>query len=640
MHTRPSQRLRSVGGIGTAPLVPSSIIASLARGENNGQLLALDETKLNALDDLDAESALTALVDEYGVSNKLAATVAGIVSDAENDFKIVHRGAHERAAWFNYSAECDQEILRASVSLRLLVQLLSHMVPSQLTYARDSETGKEVDIVDTVELSFWCMQKAFWAKFAPSFRDIARAYGLELISGDCLLSHEGSVGLVGFQETLRSAIREHGIDAVVEHFADPEKIEERRQLGQGILEDGLGTQFQQLVSRLENLELNSRVIQFIVQQLEDSVWAFAKVDGVVSDSERRFAENLVRTMRETLASYQKSSVAKRSEVSQEDLNAILKELDALIGLAGVKAKVKEATHFALLQQKRKQQGLPPMKLNLHSVYFGNPGTGKTTVARLMGRIYTALGILKKGHVVECDRAAVVAGYVGQTAIKTNAVIDSALDGILFIDEAYSLAGRGETDFGQEAIDTLLKRMEDARDRLVVIVAGYNEEMQRFIAANTGLQSRFTNYIEFPDYSATDCCRIFHALANTNRITLSPKIKENLVLLFTTILRNKPQHFGNARFVRNLFEACVTAQASRLASANDFSPEALSLLDAPDLPNEWSDEVGDAQRTLKHFQVDCGKCGAVYQWDGTLNMMEAECATCKSTFNAEFGYVVS
>jgi SpoVK/Ycf46/Vps4 family AAA+-type ATPase len=368
--------------------------------------------------------------------------------------------------------------------------------------------------------------------------------------------------------------------------------------------------------------------------------AFAKVDGVISDSERRFAENLIRTMGETLTAYQKTSVARKSEVSQDDLNAILKELDALIGLSGVKAKVKEATHFALLQQKRKQQGLPPMKLNLHSVYFGNPGTGKTTVARLMGRIYAALGILRKGHVVECDRAAVVAGYVGQTAIKTNAVIDSALDGILFIDEAYTLAGRGENDFGQEAIDTLLKRMEDARDRLVVIVAGYNEEMQRFIAANTGLQSRFTNYIEFPDYNPTDCCRIFHALANTNKITLSPKMRESLVLLFTAILRGKPEHFGNARFVRNLFEACVTAQASRLAATNDFSPEALSLLDSPDLPNDCADKVAEIQRTLKHFQLDCGKCGAVYQWDGTLNMVEAECASCKSTFNADFGYVVS
>jgi len=262
------------------------------------------------------------------------------------------------------------------------------------------------------------------------------------------------------------------------------------------------------------------------------------------------------------------------------LTSVMGELNDLIGLESVKARVTELTNFVRIQQLRKGQGLKALQISLHTVFTGNPGTGKTTVARLMGKIYRALGVLKKGHLRECDRAALVAEYVGQTAPKTNAVIDSALDGILFIDEAYALA-KGGNDFGQEAIETLLKRMEDNRERLIVIVAGYTGEMSRFIASNPGLQSRFTTFIEFPDYDPAQMSEIFESIARENGLICSARLREKAHVYFDAQYENRGRNFGNARLVRNSFEAVLNRQATRLAKAGTFSPDALSLLEAQD-----------------------------------------------------------
>src|SRR5439155_1264325 len=199
----------------------------------------------------------------------------------------------------------------------------------------------------------------------------------------------------------------------------------------------------------------------------------------------------------------------------------------------------------------------------------------------MGRIYKSLGILKKGHLIECDRSALVAEYVGQTAPRTNAMIDSALDGILFIDEAYSLIKEGE-DFGQEVIETLLKRMEDNRDRLIVIVAGYPEEMTRFIHSNPGLHSRFARFIEFPDYSSLELCRIFGQMCRKNGLSLTPRLKEKIIHHFHYLTEHPAENFGNARLVRNTFESAINAQATRLANSAKLDAQSLSTLEEQDL----------------------------------------------------------
>ncbi|MBO4362137.1 MAG: AAA family ATPase [Paludibacteraceae bacterium] len=258
------------------------------------------------------------------------------------------------------------------------------------------------------------------------------------------------------------------------------------------------------------------------------------------------------------------------------------ELDSLIGLASVKKEVQTLTNFIKIQQKREEQGLKSSTLSYHCVFTGNPGTGKTTVARIVAGIYKDLGVLKRGHLVETDRAGLVAEYVGQTAVKTNKIIDSALDGVLFIDEAYSLVGGGESDYGKEAIATLLKRMEDDRDRLVVILAGYTEDMKRFIDSNPGLQSRFNRYIEFPDYTAEELLQIFEVNMRKYDYHFGDGAKEVLQQYLEEAVANKDANFGNGRFVRNIFEKALERQANRLAAENNLTTERLSAIEKEDL----------------------------------------------------------
>ena len=262
------------------------------------------------------------------------------------------------------------------------------------------------------------------------------------------------------------------------------------------------------------------------------------------------------------------------------ITELLAELDALVGLANVKADVRRLTSLLQVQRLREERGLPIIETSHHLVFTGNPGTGKTTVARLLAQIYHSLGVVTKGHLVETDRSSLVAGYVGQTAIKTHQVLESALGGMLLIDEAYALARGGEDDFGREAIDTLVKFMEDHRDDLGIVAAGYPAEMAEFIDANPGLKSRFTRTMNFADYTDDELVEIFEGLGQRHHYDLTDAALARARELIAAEPRTRG--FGNARFVRNLFETAVTHQAMRVAPLDDPSDEQLTTLTADDI----------------------------------------------------------
>lgn len=271
-----------------------------------------------------------------------------------------------------------------------------------------------------------------------------------------------------------------------------------------------------------------------------------------------------------------------AEPPKRSLEALLAELDGLIGLAGVKDEVRSLVNLVKVRKLRLENGLPAAPVSLHMVFTGNPGTGKTTVARLLGELYAAIGALEKGQLIEVDRSGLVAGYVGQTAIKTGQVIDSAIGGVLFIDEAYSLASGGENDFGREAIETLLKGMEDHRDELVVIVAGYDGPMEKFISSNPGLESRFNKYIHFPDYTPEELHGIFMLQCSKHGYRLSAEADAALTALLTRLFNERDENFGNGRTVRNLFEDAISRQANRLSSLETPTKDDLMTLLPEDL----------------------------------------------------------
>ena len=271
------------------------------------------------------------------------------------------------------------------------------------------------------------------------------------------------------------------------------------------------------------------------------------------------------------------------ELPQEDLETCIAELTKLAGLANVKQEIESLIRFLEINKAREQHDLKGAAMSLHMIFSGNPGTGKTTVARIVSRIFAALGVLKKGHLVETDRLGLVGQYVGHTAKKTDDLVRQALDGVLFVDEAYALVAGGENDFGREAIDTLVKRMEDHRDRLIVIAAGYPADMKTFIDSNPGLQSRFTIHLNFEDYTATELVGIFKGFCEKNQYTLEASAEAALETQIAAELRAAGRGFGNGRHMRNLFEKAIRKHAVRLCMRKrEWTKDELAQLTSEDL----------------------------------------------------------
>ncbi|MEW6227807.1 MAG: AAA family ATPase [Bacillota bacterium] len=296
---------------------------------------------------------------------------------------------------------------------------------------------------------------------------------------------------------------------------------------------------------------------------------------------------------EALEALRDSSDPSASQRAQEGaplntwrLNEALAELDSLIGLHKVKALVREIVAYVRIQQIRAARQLTAEPLVLHMIFSGNPGTGKTTCARLFGKMFREMGVLEKGHLVERERADLVGEYIGHTAQKTREQIKKALGGILFIDEAYALARGGEKDFGKEAIDTLVKAMEDYRDKLIVILAGYRDEMTTFIQTNPGIRSRFPIHIEFPDYPTEELLKIADLMLKKRDYRLDLAARARLEFILSRRIGSGNEHSGNARLVRNIIERAIRRQALRLVDKQQLTREELMIIRREDIGDEF------------------------------------------------------
>ncbi|QDT70591.1 Stage V sporulation protein K [Planctomycetes bacterium MalM25] len=379
----------------------------------------------------------------------------------------------------------------------------------------------------------------------------------------------------------------------------------------------------------------------------------ARIDGVLAASEqaaiKRITKELQRCLGENAATQdaapiptpQRSGPKREAPAPLEEpeepprsLEEVLADFDQLVGLGEVKHELRSLSNYITLQKRRADSGLPATDISLHLVFTGNPGTGKTTVARLFGEAMRALGVLPHGRMIETDRSGLVAEYSGQTAPKTNEKVNEALGGVLFIDEAYGLVGsEGDDPFGREAVQTLLKRAEDDRKELSVVLAGYPNEMDELLATNPGLASRFSKTIHFPDYAPLELCEIFGGLLDKHHYRLSQAGRLRVIQAITSLHADRDHHFGNGRAVRNLFEKAILRMANRLASEPEITEEQLVTLEAEDIPGG---AAGDDEPRLR---IACPACHHASAAPPHLLASRVKCPKCDERFVAEWGDLI-
>ncbi|MCA9262886.1 MAG: AAA family ATPase [Planctomycetales bacterium] len=385
-----------------------------------------------------------------------------------------------------------------------------------------------------------------------------------------------------------------------------------------------------------------RYLHSLQEELERHLRPLSLDDAGETDA---MGEHPIRTSMPTMQESSKQvdaspqpSAGLSGSIEKPSLEELLSELDGLIGLGRVKDEVRTLANFLKFQKSRAESNLPTTEMTLHMVFAGNPGTGKTTVARLVSQIFQAMGILTKGHLVETDRSGMVAEYAGQTGPKTNKRIDEALDGVLFIDEAYSLvADEGDDAYGREALQSLLKRMEDDRQRLVVILAGYPEPMERLLRANPGLSSRFSRTLQFDDYTPQELCRIFARLCEINHYEIPAEVRARLLIGFTYLFERRDEHFGNGRLVRNVFENAVRQLANRIANESAITHEMLTRFTPVDLRlSDVPASYSEMPLSSLEFQFMCPGCREMRAGPYTILGQQVRCAKCNSEFLADWG----
>ncbi|MEW6305209.1 MAG: AAA family ATPase [Verrucomicrobiota bacterium] len=633
----------------THPLVPGSILACLLGDPQSRKLHPLDDAQLRSSNKMSVVDVLAYFQDVGMVSEQQADQIIDIDARFLRGYKELHRMIPEIAEVTGCNRAAVEKLAHALFSAKLMAEYLEIATPPQLSY--EKTTKGTVDLLEALFESFRTIVGGAWSVFFPRGEFSLVTDASAQFWTACLYSAQPEEMLNGFiglyrrphRERLlalnRGYRKEKGVrlhDAITDYLdSAQEKVSKLHDAVADSVKEGLDRPFQEISRILNTLEfppLLAYYYDFLVREVCD---AFSSLDNLVTSKENRFIQYLLKQTTIICETHHPLTGPRAGDHGLETLDQLLGELDELVGIVAVKEKVRQMAHFARLQQMRVAEGLNPIPASYHSVYTGNPGTGKTTVARLMGRIYKSLGVLKRGHLVECDRSALVAEYVGQTAVKTNTVIDSALDGILFIDEAYALV-REKEDYGREAIDILLKRMEDNRDRLIVIVAGYPEPMKKFINANPGLHSRFTRFVDFPDYTPQELCRIFTQMCRKHGLTLTPELVEKILHHFTYLHTERKDNFGNARLVRNCFESVIYSQASRLAASGSFDTNSLTKLLAEDLSTPAEQLLADYRRTRIGYILRCPQCGEVYSWSPELQLTEAQCGKCGRIYNGEFG----